>query len=112
VARDEEFRHGQARDAAAKLVGGDDAAAEEALVDPHAHGGIAFDAGGGEVLRVDVRNFLNRFAQSLRQQAFAFVSQRFGMVGELLPDVFLALGSVRRALDSPCLKCGVETGEV
>ncbi len=60
----------------------------------------------------DVRHFFNGFARSLSKQARAFVGEGFWMIGELMPDFFLALGSMRRASDAARPKRGVKSGEV
>ena len=83
VAGREQRLDGQAGHTTAEIVGGEDAAAEKTLVHAHAHGGFAFKPGGGQVIGVHVRHFLNGFAQPVGQQPLAFKRQRFRVARQI-----------------------------
>lgn len=77
VAGDEQLGHCQARDTTAELISRYNAATKEALVHANANGGLPFDAFNRQIPCLDVRDFFDGFAQPFRQQALAFVSERF-----------------------------------
>lgn len=112
MAGDEQFRDGEAGDAAAPVEGGNDSAAEEALIHAHPDEGFAFGAGGGKAAFVDSGDGFEGEAKAGGKQVFALEGEGLRMGSEFLPDLGNALGDAGEPADSAALERGVEAGEV
>jgi len=112
VSGDEEFGLSEASDAAAEFVGGEDAAAEEALDDAETEEGVAFGAVSGEIGDGDVGGEFDGLAAAVGEEAEAFVGDSFGMGSELFPELFLGGRVLWRVVGGAGAEDGVETGDV